>query len=127
VPAKTATATTPAKKAPARRAPRKSAPAPLAAELAAGTVRLLWVRKKNGTTRNVPYLAPASATRATAEAIAADRAAGKTVVEISAALHLSVPTVRRALTNLVLAEAIEAGATEADLTAQGYRVVRTSA
>lgn len=74
-----------------------------------GTVKFVNVRA-NGTTRHVPYLAPGTEARTTAEALLADRNAGKTVATIATERNLSVPTIRRALAHLTLAVELENGA-----------------
>ena len=75
---------------------------------AAGTVRL-FRQRKNGTLRSLTYLAPGSAARKEAEAVAARREKGETISSITDDLNVSVATVRRMITNLLLAQAIEAG------------------
>ena len=75
---------------------------------AAGTVRL-FRQRKNGTLRSLTYLAPGSAARKEAEAVAARREKGETIGSITDDLNVSVATVRRMITNLLLAQQIEAG------------------
>lgn len=75
---------------------------------AQGTVKLVRQRK-NGTLRHLPYLAPGSDLRKEAEAVAARREKGETIGAIAEDLKSSVATVRRMITNLQLAQAIEAG------------------
>ena len=85
-----------------------AAPKSLKEAAAAGVVRL-FRQRKNGTLRSLPYLAPNSESRAEAETVAARREEGETIGTISEDLNLSTATVRRMLTNLLLAQAIEAG------------------
>ncbi len=85
-----------------------AAPKTLKDAAAAGTVRL-FRQRKNGTLRSLPYLAPGTDQRTQAEAVAARRDKGETVGTIAEDLNLSVATVRRMITNLLLAHAIEAG------------------
>jgi len=75
---------------------------------AAGSVRL-FRQRKNGTLRSLTYLAPGSAARKEAEAVAARREKGETIGSITDDLNVSVATVRRMITNLLLAQQIEAG------------------
>ena len=75
---------------------------------AAGTVRL-FRQRKNGTLRSLTYLAPGSAARKEAETVAARREKGEIIGSITDDLNVSVATVRRMITNLLLAEQIEAG------------------
>ncbi len=110
----------PASSKPAEAAAAKVVTTDLAADLASGNVRLFRVRG-NGTTRRIPYLAPASSARKKAEQVAEMRTAGKTMRDIATELHLSLATVRRELTHLALAQAVEAGA---DPTTLGYRIDR---
>ncbi len=85
-----------------------AAPKTLRDAAAAGAVRL-FRQRKNGTLRSLPYLAPGTDQRTQAEAVAARRDKGETVGTIAEDLNLSVATVRRMITNLLLAQAIEAG------------------
>lgn len=66
-------------------------------------------RRQNKTLRHLPYLAPGSDSRKAAEAVAKRREAGETVGAIAEDLKASVATVRRMITGLALAHAIEAG------------------
>ena len=75
---------------------------------AAGTVRL-FRQRRNGTLRSLTYLAPGSAARKEAEAVAARREKGETISSITDDLNVAVATVRRMITNLLLAQQIEAG------------------
>ncbi|GAA2071984.1 hypothetical protein GCM10009821_07490 [Aeromicrobium halocynthiae] len=95
----------------AKTATKKSdtaAPKTLKDAAATGAVRLLRQRK-NGTLRSLPYLAPGSDQRTQAEAVAARRAKGETVGAIATDLNLSIATVRRMITNLLVAQQIEKG------------------
>ena len=92
----------------ATKKPETTAPKTLKDAAAAGAVRL-FRQRKNGTLRSLPYLAPGTDPRKEAEAVAARREEGETVGTIAADLNLSVATVRRMITNLLLARAIEAG------------------
>lgn len=83
-------------------------PSTLIEAVLAGTVRLVRQRK-NGTLRSLPYLQPGSDQRKEAETVAALRAKGETINAISEELNRSVATVRRMVTNLEFANAIEAG------------------
>jgi DNA-binding NarL/FixJ family response regulator len=83
-------------------------PATLKDAVAADAVRL-FRQRKNGTLRSLPYLMPDSETRKEAEAVAKRREAGETVGAIAEDLNLSVATVRRMITNLLLAQQIEEG------------------
>jgi hypothetical protein len=102
------------KAAPAKPAARKAAtPAPaktatLAQAAAAGAVTF-YRQRRNGTMRNLPYLAPGTPERIQAETVAKRRADGDTIKAISDDLKVSVATVRRMVTGLLLAEQIEAG------------------
>lgn len=76
--------------------------------LATGQATLLKVRA-NGTRRSLPYLAVGTEQRKQAEAVAKMRADGVTVENVANTLKVSVATARRFITNLALAEAVEAG------------------
>jgi hypothetical protein len=82
-------------KAPTKRSAAKAAaPAPaktatLAAAAAAGKVRF-YRERRNGTMRNLVYLAPGTAERAQAETVAQRRAAGETVQVISDGLKEAI-------------------------------------
>jgi hypothetical protein len=100
----TATKTQPAKA-------EKAAPAqPKTLKEAAslGVVKLVR-KRKNGTLRSLPYLAPGSTQRKDAEAVVARRAKGETINAIAEDLKTSIATVRRMESNLELAQEIEAG------------------
>ncbi|WP_269305308.1 hypothetical protein [Aeromicrobium sp. HA] len=97
-----------AKKTAAKAQDDKTVPATLKDAAAAGAVRL-FRQRKNGTLRSMPYLAPGSDTRKEAEAVAKRRETGETVGTIAEDLNLSVATVRRMITNLLLAKQIEDG------------------
>ena len=71
-------------------------------------MRLIRLRK-NGTLRSLSNLAPGSDQRTQVEAAAARRDKGKTVGSIAEDQNLSVATVRRMITNLLLARQIEKG------------------
>ena len=85
-----------------------TAPKTLKEAASAGVVRL-FRQRKNGTLRSLPYLAPKSEGRTDAEAVAARREKGETINAIAEDLNVSTATVRRMITNLLLAQAIEAG------------------
>lgn len=97
-----------AKKTTTKSDPKPAEPKTLKDAAAAGTVRL-FRKRKNGTLRSLTYLAPGSAARKEAETVAARRAKGETISSITEDLNVSVATVRRMITNLLLAEQIEAG------------------
>lgn len=97
-----------AKKTTAPKATKPAEPKTLKDAAAAGTVRL-FRQRKNGTLRSLTYLAPGTAARKEAEAVAARRTKGETIGSITEDLNVSVATVRRMITNLLLAQAIEAG------------------
>lgn len=108
-PAKAATpANTPAKrKAPAKR-PTTAKPSGLAAAAASGKVKF-YRQRANRTLRNLPYFAPGTDTRKAAEAVQKRRESGDTIGAIAEDLNASVATVRRMITGLLLAQAVEAG------------------
>lgn len=112
-PAKPAKATAPKQpaKVPAEgkaEAPAAPAPTSLLEALAQRTAVLVKVRA-NGTRRSLPYLAPGTPERAAAEAVAARVAKGETLPAIATDLKVSLATARRFLTNLTLAQDVEAG------------------
>jgi hypothetical protein len=89
-------------------APSKPEPKTLKEAASLGTVK--FVRKrKNGTLRSLPYLAPGTTQRKDAEALVARRAKGETINAIAEDLKTSIATVRRMETNLEMAKEIEAG------------------
>ena len=90
------------------KATKPAAPKTLKDAAAAGTVRL-FRQRKNGTLRSLTYLAPGSAARKEAEAVAARREKGETISSLTEDLNVSVATVRRMITNLLLAQQIESG------------------
>lgn len=69
--------------------------------------------RANGTRRSLPYLAVGSEQRKQAEAVAKMRSNGDTVEAIAEALKVSTATARRFITNLELAQAVEAGTHDA--------------
>ena len=83
-------------------------PGALAALCAAGSVRL-FRQRGTGTLRALPYLAPGTPTRETAEYLAELLEDGASVAQAAADTGLSKATVRRAKENLALAYDIEAG------------------
>jgi hypothetical protein len=83
-------------------------PGALAALCAAGSVRL-YRQRAVGTWRALPYLAPDTAGRETAEYLAELLEDGASVAQAAADTGLSKATVRRAIENLALAYDIEAG------------------
>ncbi|OUZ06746.1 hypothetical protein BHE97_18555 [Aeromicrobium sp. PE09-221] len=85
-----------------------TAPKTLKDAATAGAVRL-FRQRKNGTLRSLPYLSPGSDQRTQAEAVAARRDKGETAASIADDLNLSIATVRRMITNLLLAQQIENG------------------
>lgn len=93
-------------KAPAKRAAAK--PTGLAAAAANGKVKF-YRQRANKTYRNLPYFAPATEPRKAAEAVQKRRDNGDTIGAIAEDLNASVATVRRMITGLLLAQAIEAG------------------
>jgi DNA invertase Pin-like site-specific DNA recombinase len=86
----------------------QSEPKTLKEAASLGVVKLVR-KRKNGTLRSLPYLAPGTTQRKDAEAVVARRAKGETVNAIAEDLKTSVATVRRTETNLLLAQEIEAG------------------
>ncbi|MBA2739111.1 MAG: helix-turn-helix domain-containing protein [Nocardioidaceae bacterium] len=89
----------------------KAAPAQtatLAKAAAQGTARF-YRQRRNQTLRNLPYLAPSTKERTRAETVAKRREAGDTIATIADDLKVSVATVRRMLTGLLLAQQVEAG------------------
>jgi|SRR5665811_2052070 len=97
-----------AKKTTAKTEAATTEPKSLREAAAQGAVKLVRQRK-NGTLRHLPYYLPGSDLRKEAEAVAARREKGETIGAIAADLKLSIATVRRMITNLLLARAIEAG------------------
>lgn len=100
------TKSAPRAKAPAKRAASK--PTGLAAAAATGKVKF-YRQRANKTLRNLPYFAPGTDTRKAAEAVQKRRDNGDTIGAIAEDLNASVATVRRMITGLLLAQAIEAG------------------
>lgn len=99
----TATTTTnPAAKKPAAKKPA------LAQAAAKGDVKF-FRQRGNGTFRRLPYLAPGTPERKAAEVVMARREKGDTIDALCKDLKLSKATVRRMITGLLLAHAIEAG------------------
>jgi hypothetical protein len=88
--------------------PAKPEPKTLVEALTAGQTVLLKVRA-NGTKRSLPYLAVGSEGRKEAEAVAARHANGETIPALAENLNVSAATGRRFLTNLALAQDVEAG------------------
>lgn len=117
-PAKPATKASTAKAAPAKQegkpkaAPKEPTatpvPATLVEALTSGAAQLFKVRA-NGTKRSLPYLKPGSTDRLQAEHVVGRRDKGETVGAIAADMNVSVATVRRFITNLLLAQEVEAG------------------
>ena len=106
-----------AKATPLRRSRPSPLPKPKAAKpeaktlieaLTTGQAALIKVRA-NGTKCSLPYLAVGSEQRKQAEAVAKMREDGQTVEAIAEALKVSTATARRFITNLALAQAVEAG------------------
>lgn len=73
---------------------------------ASGKVRFHTVRA-NGSTRRVQFYAEGTKAREEAEWVREQRDEGRTMKDIAAELHLSVPSVRRVLNALLLAEEVE--------------------
>ncbi|GGO72447.1 hypothetical protein [Nocardioides deserti] len=90
----------------------KPEPKTLVEALTTGQATLLKVRA-NGTRRSLPYLVMGTEARAQAEAVARMREAGQTVDAIAETLKVSTATARRFITNLALAQAVEAGSHDA--------------
>ncbi len=113
---------------PAKAQPRKAAtPAPaqtatLAQAAAAGTVRF-YRQRRNGTMRNLTYLAPGTTDRAQAETVTKRREAGETIQAIANDLKVSVATVRRMEAGLVLAQQVEAGDHDGKWNGEDARVI----
>lgn len=98
-----------AKPAPTKAKPEpKPEPKTLVEALTTGQATLLKVRA-NGTRRSLPYLAVGTEGRKHAEAVAKMREDGQTVEAVADTLKVSVATARRFVTNLALAQAVEAG------------------
>lgn len=95
--------------APKEQKPAKPEPKTLIEALTNGQASLIKVRM-NGTRRSLPYLAEGTEQRKQAEAVAKMREGGDTVEAIAEALKVSTATARRFITNLELAQAVEAGA-----------------
>jgi hypothetical protein len=93
--------------APAKKA-AKPEPKTLIEALTTKQAALMKIRA-NGTRRSLPYLAVGTEGRKEAEAVAARVAKGETVAAIAEDLNVSLATARRFLTNLALAQAVEAG------------------
>lgn len=74
--------------------------------LAEGKVRFYRVRE-NDTFRHVPYYAEGSEERETAEWVLEQRDEGVTMKAIAAEMHSSVPTVRRMINAVLLAQEVE--------------------
>jgi DNA-binding NarL/FixJ family response regulator len=83
-----------------------------------GKVKFHIERGSKGGTgfRRLQFLAPGTAERAAAEAVVAKREQGVTMKAIAAELHVSVPTVRRMITALLVTTSTEAQ-TQADFAA----------
>ena len=103
---------TASKDSPAKFAPKekvsKTEPTSLIEALTTKQAVLIKVRG-NGTRRSLPYYAKGSEYRATAEKAAAMKAEGRTVEVIAESLKVSLPTARRFLTGLELAQQVEVG------------------
>ncbi len=94
-----------------RRTTRKAAPKPtagLAAAAATGKVKF-YRQRANRTLRFLPYYAPGTDSRKSAELVQKRRDNGETIGAIAEDMHTSVATVRRLITGLLLAQAVEAG------------------
>jgi len=74
--------------------------------LATGDVKFYRVRD-NDTTRHIPYLAPETAERETAEWVLEQREEGVPMKELAKALHASIPAVRRMINGALLAQEVE--------------------
>ena len=85
-----------------------SASGALAAACAAGSVAL-YRRRRTGTARRVPYLAPGTAAREVADWMADRREDGASVAALACEAGCSRVTVRRTLAALDLAYAVEDG------------------
>jgi hypothetical protein len=83
-------------------------PGALAALCAVGSVRL-FRQRGTGTWRALPYLAPGTPTRETAEYLTDLMDDGASIAQVAADTGLSKATVRRAVENLALAYDIEDG------------------
>lgn len=102
-----------ATKTPTKKATKPSAKTPSLAQAAAKDEVKFYRQRANGTLRRLPCLAPGTPERKKAEAVAARRDKGETANAIAGDLKLSKATVRRLITGLLLAHAIEAGAHDA--------------
>lgn len=87
---------------------KKSAPSKLAQAAAKGEVKL-YRRRANGTMRRVPYLAAGTPERKAAEAVVARRESGDTIPVLCEDPKMSKATVRRMITGVLFAEAVETG------------------
>jgi hypothetical protein len=96
------------KPAAAKPTSKKAATPTLAQAAAKGDVKIVRQRG-NGTFRRLPYLAPGTPERKSAEAVVARREKGDTIDALCKELKLSKATVRRMINGLLLARAIEAG------------------
>lgn len=94
-------------KEPAKAATKPEAKTLLEA-LSTGQAVLVKVRA-NGTKRSLPYLAPKSDVRQTAVTVETRRQAGETIEAIAEDMNISIATVRRYISNLALAHAVEDG------------------
>jgi hypothetical protein len=101
---------TPEKKVAAsnRRGTRKAAQSGLAAAAATGEVKF-YRQRKNQTLRFLPYYARGTDSRKAAELIQKRRDNGETIGAIAKGMNASVATIRRLITGLLLAQAVEAG------------------
>lgn len=110
--ASTANATPAKQEAKPKAAPKEPTAAPvpttLVEALTSGAAQLFKVRA-NGTKRSLPYLKPGSTDRLQAEHVVGRRDKGETVAAIAADMNVSVATVRRFITNLLLAQEVETG------------------
>ena len=87
----------------------------------AGAVKF-HTERSNGTFRRVHFLPADSTERQTAEWVVLQREEGKTMKAIAAEMHVSVPTVRRMINDLLLTQEMEDSDSEeiADLIEGGY-------
>lgn len=95
----------------------------LVTEAAEGKVQF-HTQRSNGTFRRIQFLAQGTPEREVAEWVAAQREDGVTMKTIAAAMHVSVPTVRRMINALLVT--LEAEEDTAEVVAQAAFVVEAA-
>jgi hypothetical protein len=106
---KAKTATKAAPKSVVKKAAPKEPTATTLLEALIAKEAVLIKKRANGTIRSLPYLAPGSEVRTTAQDVAGRRTKGDTIEKIAEDIRVSVATVRRYVTGLELAQEVEAG------------------